>query len=80
MPNSIDRYNLSQRDSFVTNDDGSVDFYIQAESPGSDKDANWLPAPKGNFKLVLRLYGPPKSSPTILDGSWTPPPVKRVEQ
>ncbi len=79
VPNSIDRYNLSQRNTFITNEDGSVDFYLQAESPGKDKEANWLPAPKGNFTLVLRLYGPPKSAPTILDGSWTPPPVKRVE-
>jgi len=79
VPNSINRYNLSQRNTFATNEDGSVDFTIQAESPGEDKEANWLPAPKGEFKLVLRLYGPPKSAPTILDGSWTPPPVKRVE-
>ena len=78
VPNAIDRYNLSQRNSFITNADGSVDFYIQSESPGKEKEANWLPAPKGKFSLVLRLYGPPKTSPTILDGSWTPPPVKRA--
>lgn len=78
VPNPINRYNLSQRNKFITNPDGSVDFYIQAESPGKDKEANWLPAPKGKFNLVLRLYGPPKSAPTILDGSWTPPPVKRM--
>lgn len=78
VPNAIDRYALSQRDTFVTNPDGSVDFYLQAESPGQDKEANWLPAPKGEFKLVLRLYGPPKSAPTIIDGSWTPPPVRRA--
>jgi hypothetical protein len=76
VPNAINRYAISQRDTFVTNADGSVDIYIQAESPGKDKEANWLPAPKGQFKLVLRLYGPPRSKPTILDGSWTPPPVK----
>jgi hypothetical protein len=78
VPNPIDRYALSQRNTFITNPDGSVDFYIQAESPGKDKEANWLPAPQGKFNLVLRLYGPPKSPTTILDGSWTPPPVKRV--
>ena len=78
-PNSIDRYALSQRDTFVTNTDGSIDLYLQAESPGKDKEANWLPAPRGTFKLVIRMYAPPKSPPTILDGSWTPPPVKRVE-
>ena len=78
VPNSIDRYELSQRNTFVENADGSVDFYIQAESPGEDKEANWLPAPKGKFVLVLRMYGPTKSPPSIVDGSWTPPPVRRV--
>lgn len=79
VPNAINRYNLSQRNTFATNEDGSLDFYIQTESPGKDKEANWLPAPKGEFKLVMRLYGPPKTSPTILDGSWIPPQVKRIE-
>lgn len=78
VPNPIDRYALSQRDTFITNPDGSIDLYLQAESPGSGKEANWLPAPKGKFKLVLRLYGPVKSSPTILDNSWVPPPVKKA--
>ena len=79
VPNAINRYNLSQRDTFITNEDGSIDLYLQADSPGTDKQANWLPAPKGEFKLVLRVYGPSKTPPTILDGSWTPPPVKRAE-
>ena len=78
VPNPIDRYNISQSDNFITNADGSVDFYIQAESPGKDKEDNWLPAPKGNFTLILRVYGPSKTPPTILDGSWTPPQVKRA--
>ena len=47
-------------------------------SPGKDKEANWLPAPKGKFVLVMRIYAPRKTPPSILDGSWTPPPVKRV--
>src|SRR6267378_7693930 len=46
VPNSLNRYTLSQRDKLVANDDGSVDIYLQAESPGKDKEANWLPAPK----------------------------------
>lgn len=79
VPNSIHRYALSQRDKLIENSDGSIDLYLQAESPGQDKEANWLPAPKGEFKLVLRLYGPGKGSPSILDGSWTPPPVKPAE-
>ena len=58
VPNSINRYELSQRNHFITNPDGSFDLYIQAESPGKDKEANWLPAPKGKFALVMRLYWP----------------------
>ena len=59
QPEPIDRYSLSQRDTFVANADGSVDLYLQAESPGPDKEANWLPAPKGKFvpTLPARLAG-----------------------
>ena len=78
VPNAINRYDLAQRDNLVTNPDGSVDMYLQAESPGKGKEANWLPAPKGKFVLVMRIYAPRKTAPSILDGSWTPPPVKRV--
>lgn len=77
--NAINRYNLSQRDSLISNADGSVDMYIQSESPGADKQANWLPAPKGKFILMMRLYWPQDKPPSILDGSWTPPPVKRID-
>jgi len=79
-PNSINRFELSQRNSFVTNPDGSIELFIQADSPGKDKEANWLPAPKGKFILVLRLYSPKATTPSILDGSWTPPPVARVKK
>ncbi len=78
VPNAINRYSLAQRDSFVTNPDGSVEFHIQTESPGPDMQANWLPSPKGKFNVVLRIYAPRKTPPSILDGTWTPPPVKRV--
>ena len=76
VPNPINRYNLSQRNTFVTNADGSVDLYLQADSPGPDKDANWLPAPKGKFVPMLRLYWPTKTPPSILDGTWKPPAIK----
>jgi hypothetical protein len=79
VPNAINRYNLSQRDTLVTNPDGSVDLYLQAESPGKDKEANWLPAPKGKFIPMLRLYWPTTTAPSILDGSWKPPPLKVVK-
>ena len=78
VPNPINRYNLSQRDKLVTNPDGSVDLYLQAESPGPDKEANWLPTPKGKFIPMLRLYWPNDTPPSILDGSWKPPALKRV--
>ena len=74
----MNRYALSQRDSLAANADGSIDLYIQALSPGKDKESNWLPAPNGGFNLVLRLYGPTSSKPSILDGSWAPPPVKKT--
>ncbi len=76
VPNPINRYELAQRDKLTVNSDGSVDMYLQADSPGKDKEVNWLPAPKGKFDLVLRLYAPRTTPPSILDGSWTPPPVK----
>jgi hypothetical protein len=55
VPNSINRYSLSSRDKFKTNQDGSMDLYIQKESPGADKQSNWLPSPDGEFILMLRL-------------------------
>ncbi len=79
VPNPINRYDLAQRDKLIANPDGSVDLYTQAESPGKDKEANWLPAPKGKFSLVMRIYTPRTTPPSILDGTWTPPPVKRVQ-
>jgi hypothetical protein len=78
VPNPINRYDLAQRDRLTANPDGSVDLYLQAESPGKDKEANWLPAPKEKFVLVMRIYSPRKTPPSILDGTWTPPPVKRM--
>jgi len=79
VPNSINRYELSQRNKFITNKDGSVDMYLQAESPGKSKEDNWLPAPKGKFVLVMRLYWPTSTPPSILDGSWKPPAVTKVQ-
>jgi len=79
VPNAINRFGLAQRDALITNDDGSLDMYIQAESPGKDKEANWLPAPRGNFVLVMRIYAPSKTPPSILDDSWTPPPVNPIQ-
>lgn len=76
VANPLNRYTLSPRDPLKTNPDGSTDLYIQADSPGADKESNWLPAPKDQFILMLRLYWPNSTPPTILDGSWHTPAVK----
>ena len=60
----------------VTNADGSIDMYLQAESPGKDKESNWLPAPKGKFVLMFRAYLP---GAPLLDGSLRLPPVTEGE-
>jgi hypothetical protein len=76
--NPLNRYTLSQRDKLKFNPDGSVDFYIQADNPGHEKQSNWLPAPRDKFVLMLRLYWPKETPPSILDGTWNPPPVNRA--
>jgi hypothetical protein len=78
VPNPINRYTVSQRNKFKTNADGSLDVYIQSESPGKDKEQNWLPAPKDKFMLTLRMYWPKEKSPSILNGTWKTPPIKEV--
>jgi len=78
VPNTLNRYTLSQRNNFKTNKDGSVDPYVQQESPGTDKEANWRPAPAGQFILMMRLYWPTETSPSLLDGTWKIPEVKEA--
>ena len=75
VANPINRFAIGDRDKLSFNPDGSLDLYIQNASPGADKDANWLPAPAGPFSMNLRLYLPQRRA---TDGSWTPPPVKRM--
>jgi hypothetical protein len=79
VPNPLNRYTLSSRNKFVTNADGSVDLYLQADSPGKAKEANWLPAPKAKFIPMLRLYWPKETPPSIIDGSWKPPAIKLAQ-
>jgi hypothetical protein len=79
VPNKLNRYTLSSRNKFAMNKEGSVDLYIQNASPGKDKEANWLPAPAGKFILMLRLYWPKETSPSIIHGSWKPPAVTMVK-
>jgi hypothetical protein len=76
--NSLNRYSISARQNLKSNPDGSTDLYIQKDSPGADRESNWLPAPPGDFILMLRLYWPDESDPSIIDGSWKIPPVKKA--
>jgi hypothetical protein len=78
VANPLNRYSISARQDLKANPDGSVDIYIQNESPGADKESNWLPAPKDKFILMMRLYWAKEGNPSILDGSWVIPPVTKV--
>lgn len=76
VANELNRFAVSNWMPFKYNDDGSLDLYFQHESPGKDKEANWLPAPKGPFNLTMRLYAPKSEA---LTGKWNPPPVLKAE-
>ena len=77
VDNPIDRYllNSPMLPDFKRDKDGGITFYFQKDSPGKEKEANWLPAPDGPFMVVLRLYWPKESA---LDGSWKNPPLQAV--
>jgi hypothetical protein len=77
--NPINRYvvNSPMEPQLVRDADGGITLYIQHESPGQPKEANWLPAPKGPFFMVMRQYWP---KPEALDGSWRVPPAVRTAQ
>jgi len=75
VPNSLNRFAVSSWMPFKFNGDGSLDLYFQNESPGTDREANWLPAPKGPFNLTMRLYAPRSDA---LTGKWSPPAVVKA--
>ncbi len=83
VKNPINRYliNSPMLAAMKKDPDGSLTLYIQKDSPGADKEANWLPAPDDKIYLVMRLYWPKPEAPSILpagEGTWQPPGVKRV--
>jgi hypothetical protein len=80
IENPINRYliNSPMLPGMKMNADGSLTIYIQKDSPGADKESNWLPAPDGPIYLVMRLYWPKAEAPSILppgEGTWKPPGI-----
>jgi hypothetical protein len=75
VSNSIDRHSVGDHSGLVPNADGSVDIYFQS-TPPAGHEPNWLPAPDGNFKLMLRAYLPGSA---ILNGEYHVPPVIKVQ-
>lgn len=73
--NPMNRYAIHSADNLLYNADGSLDIYIQANSPGTDKEPNWLPAHQEGFNLTIRIYWPKQEA---LNGTWSPPSVKQV--
>ncbi|SIO64691.1 DUF1254 domain-containing protein [Paraburkholderia phenazinium] len=76
VANPIHRYSIGDRTKGIKyGADGSLDIYVQHNSPGADKESNWLPAPEGAYDVIARIYGPDAS---VFNGSWTfPVPQKR---
>jgi hypothetical protein len=80
IKNPINRYliNSPMMPQMKKNPDGSLTLYIQKDSPGKAKEANWLPAPNDTIYLVMRLYWPKETPPSVLpagEGTWQPPSV-----
>ncbi|MEB2346424.1 MAG: DUF1214 domain-containing protein, partial [Deltaproteobacteria bacterium] len=84
VENPINRYlvNSPMLPGMKKNADGSLTLYIQKDSPGKDKESNWLPAPDGPIYMVMRLYWPRTEAPSILpagNGTWQPPAIVKVK-
>jgi hypothetical protein len=76
VANPIDRYSIGDRTpGLQTDPDGSVTVYLQSDSPGPDKEANWLPTPAGAFRPIMRMYQPQQP---VLDGTYVLPAVRKV--
>lgn len=75
-PNDLKRYSVGTKNlkNMTYNSDGSLTIYVQHESPGKDKESNWLPAPQTEFEMTIRTYWP---KPEVNAGAWTPPTVEK---
>jgi hypothetical protein len=76
VDNPLNRYTISSWMPLKYNADGSLDVYIEKDSPETKKEANWLPAPAGDFSITMRVYHPKLA---MLEGTWSPPRVKLVK-
>jgi hypothetical protein len=77
VANPIDRYSIGDRTpGLITGDDGSLTIYLQTDSPGPEKAANWLPTPAGAFRPMMRMYAP---GAAVLEGSYARPAIRRVD-
>jgi hypothetical protein len=75
--NDLNRYSLGTKNQDLQyNADGSLTLYAGAQSPGSDRHANWLPTPGGTFSLYIRCYW---ADDAVLDGTWKPPRVEHIK-
>ncbi|HEX7674159.1 MAG TPA: DUF1254 domain-containing protein [Bdellovibrio sp.] len=77
VKNPLNRYSLGDRSRLFKNPDGSVDILIQNMAPLGPRMANWLPAPEGDFNLIMRLYWPKSEA---LNGTWQPPKIQKIQQ
>ncbi|MDO8697137.1 MAG: DUF1214 domain-containing protein, partial [Pseudomonas sp.] len=79
VPNALNKFTVSPRDKLKYNADGSLTLYFQHESPGKAKQANWLPAPAGDFIPMMRMYWPNTGTPSVLNDTWAPPKIVKVQ-
>ena len=81
IPNPINRYSLGSDNDMKKNPDGSFTMYLQAMTPGKDKESNWLPSPNGPFYVLLRNYAPvPEAVVALRNPKGFPmPPIVPVE-
>jgi hypothetical protein len=78
IENPLNRYSVFGEDKLLKyGEENSLKLYFQHDSPGKEKEGNWLPAPNGKFVLAIRIYWPESE---VLDGTWSPPALKRLEK